>query len=83
MREGRRDGRRREGRKEGRKYLFGKEFRCNMMLFVMFSQCSVTLTMSCNNVSVICNHMIVTGYVLLGACNKYPVLLLLLLFTIR
>ena len=41
----------------------------------------ITVTMFCNNVSVLCNHMIVTGYVLIGeiAFNKYPVLLLLLL----
>ena len=48
-----------------------------------FCQCSVTVTMCRNNVSVIC-YMLVTGYVLLGlgeiACNKCPVLLLLLLF---
>ena len=37
--------------------------------------------MFCNNVSVICPHVIVTYYVLIGelAGNKYPVLLLLLL----
>ena len=31
----------------------------------VFCQCSVTVTMFCNNVSVIC-YMLVTGYVLLG-----------------
>ena len=38
----------------------------------------ITVTIFCNNV--LCNHMIVTGYVLIGeiACNKCPVLLLLL-----
>ena len=48
---------------------------------MIFCQCYVTVTMFCNNVSVNCNHVIVTGYVLIGeiACNKYPVLLLLLL----
>ena len=47
--------------------------------FVMFCQCYVTVTMFCNNVSVLCLHVIVTDYVLIGeiACNKYPVLLLL------
>ena len=37
--------------------------------------------MFCNNVSVICNHMIVTGYVLIGvtACNEYPVVVVVLL----
>ena len=47
----------------------------------MFCQCCATVTIFCTNVSVICNHMIVTGYVLIGeiACNKYPVLLLLYL----
>ena len=36
----------------------------------------------CNNVSVLCLHVIVTDYVLIGeiAGNKHPVLLLLLLF---
>ena len=50
--------------------------------FVMFCQCYVTVTMFCNNGSVLCLHMIVTDYVLIGeiACNKYPVVLLLLLF---
>ena len=40
------------------------------------------VTMFCNNVSVLCLHVIVTDYVLIGeiAGNKYPVLLLLLLF---
>ena len=35
--------------------------------------------MFCNNVSVLCLHVIVTDYVLIGeiAGNKYPVLLLL------
>ena len=49
--------------------------------FVMFCQCYVTVTMCCNTVSVLCLHVIVTYYVLIGeiACNKYPVLLLLLL----
>ena len=38
--------------------------------------------MFCNNVSVLCLHVIVTDYVLSGeiAGNKHPVLLLLLLF---
>ena len=40
---------------------------------------TVTVTMFCNTVSVLCLHVIVTDYVLIGeiACNKYPVLLLL------
>ena len=48
--------------------------------FVMFCQCYVTVTMFCNTVSVLCLHVIVTDYVLIGeiACNKYPVLLFLL-----
>ena len=38
--------------------------------------------MFCNTVSVLCLHVIVTDYMLIGeiAGNKYPVLLLLLLF---
>ena len=48
--------------------------------FVMFCQCYVIVTMFCNNVSVLCLHVIVTDYVFIGeiACrpNKYPVLLL-------
>ena len=38
--------------------------------------------MFCNNVSVLCLHVIVTDYVLSGeiAGNKHPILLLLLLF---
>ena len=46
--------------------------------FVIFCQCYVTLTMFCNTVPVLCLHVIVTDYVLIGeiACNKYPVLLL-------
>ena len=47
---------------------------------VMLCQCSVTITMFCNNVSVIVNHYAVTDYMLLDfgeiVCNKYPVLLL-------
>ena len=35
------------------------------VFFAMFCQCSVTVTMFRNNVSVIC-YMLVTGYVLLG-----------------
>ena len=48
--------------------------------FVMFCQCYVTVTMFCNNVSILFLHMIVTDYVLIGEItgNKYPVLLLLL-----
>ena len=40
------------------------------------------VTMFCSNVSVLCLHVIVTDYVLIGeiAGNKHPVLLLLLLF---
>ncbi len=42
----------------------------------MFCQCSVTVTLFRNNVSVIC-YMLVTGYVPGEiACNKCPVLLL-------
>ena len=46
---------------------------------MMVNVCYVTVTMFCNNVSVLCLHVIVTDYyVLIGeiACNKYPVLLL-------
>ena len=54
----------------------------NELWFVMFCQCYVTVTMFCNNVSVLCLHVIVTDYVLIGeiACrpNKHPLLLLLL-----
>ena len=47
---------------------------------MMFCQCYATVTMFCNNVPVLSLHVIVTDYVLIGetACNKYPVLLLLL-----
>ena len=55
-------------------------------VFVLLCQCSVTVAMFCNNVSVICNHCN-RIYVLLDlgeiACNKYPVLLLLLLLLTR
>ena len=40
-----------------------------VFFFAMFCQCSVTVTMFCNNVSVIC-YMLVTGYVLLGLLEK-------------
>ena len=45
--------------------------------FVMFCQCYVTVTMFCNNLSVLCLHVIVIDYMLIGeiACIKYPVLL--------
>ena len=39
--------------------------RSTQPFFAMFCQCSVTVTMFRNNVSVIC-YMLVTGYVLLG-----------------
>ena len=40
---------------------------------------SLDINIHADNVSVFCNCMIVTGYVLIGeiACDKYPVLLLL------
>ena len=42
-----------------------------------FLVCDVlsTVTMFCNNVSVLCHHVIITGYELIGeiTCNKYPV----------
>ena len=51
------------------------------VLSMLYNCNNVVATMVCNNVSVLCPHATVTGDVLLGeiACNKYPVLLLLLL----
>ena len=52
----------------------------SFFVMTLLCQCSVTVIMFCNNVFVtmflyiICNHMLVTGYVLLAfgeiACNK-------------
>ena len=50
-------------------------------LIIIIAGSTVLLEAFCNNVSVICNHVIVTGYVLLGeiTCNKYPVLLFIII----
>ena len=53
-------------------------------VLVMLCTCNNVLPQCfCNNVSVISNHMIVTGCRLIGgiACNKLPVLLLLFWMT--
>ena len=49
---------------------------CNNVLQQCFS---INIHSDSDNVSVLCNHMIVTGYVLFGeiACNKFPVLIYL------